>query len=286
MRPRLLTTFIALALTAGLTAGLTGMGGQAAAITGGTPDAEAHPNVGLTMAYDASSRFTCSATLVSPTVVLTAAHCTEGTVGRTLVTFETYLGDAPPAGLPSAADRTAGYTQAELEAAGFHSGVAHTHPGYSGLTDRDNWNDVGVIVLDRPVTDIAPARLAGVNLLDSVAQPRLNKTLFTAVGYGAEVRKPASGPQNAVPMTFPLLRRQAQMPGQKLTAQILQTNGNLHDSRGTGGTCTGDSGGPVLLGDVVVAVTSFGYNDKCRYLSGNQRVDIAPVRAWLATFGL
>jgi hypothetical protein len=47
------------------------------------------------------------------------------------------------------------------------------------------------------------------------------------------------------------------MPGQKLTEQILQTNGNEKDTRGTGGTCFGDSGGPVFLNGVIVAVTSY-----------------------------
>ena len=42
----------------------------------GTPDGETHPNVGLIAFYDATGRYRCSATLVSPTVLLTAAHCT------------------------------------------------------------------------------------------------------------------------------------------------------------------------------------------------------------------
>ena len=65
------------------------------------------------------------------------------------------------------------------------------------------------------------------------------------------------------------------MPGQKLTPQILQTNGNDNDQRkDTGGTCFGDSGGPVFLDGEIVAVTSYGNNDICRYLGGYQRVDI------------
>jgi hypothetical protein len=68
--------------------------------------------------------------------------------------------------------------------------------------------------------------------------------------------------------------------------QIPQTNGNPNDTRGTGGTCFGDSGGPVFLGDTLVAVTSYGYTDNCRYLGGYQRVDIPSVDQWLATFGV
>ena len=58
-------------------------------------------------------------------------------------------------------------------------------------------------------------------------------------------------------MSYPLIRRYVEMPGQKLTEQILQTNGNEKDTRGTGGTCFGDSGGPVFLNGVIVAVTSY-----------------------------
>ena len=42
----------------------------------------------------------------------------------------------------------------------------------------------------------------------------------------------------------------------------------------------------LFLGGYVVTVTSYGYTDNCRYLGGYQRVDIAGVQAWLATFGI
>jgi hypothetical protein len=256
----------------------------AAASTGGTPDGNTHPNVGLILFYQPDGRFRCSATLISPTVLLTAAHCTDGDLGKVLVDFRSVVAYEPPTGYPVAADPAAGYTQAEIEAAGFLSGTAHTHPEYSNFTDLDNWNDVGVIVLDRPVTTITPATLAPVPTLDAIGQNNLRKTLFTAVGYGTEVRKPDSGPQKPTPMTYPLIRRYVEMPGQKLTPQILQTNGNEHDVFGTGGTCFGDSGGPVFYQGQIVAVTSYGYTDNCRYLGGYQRVDIAVTQDWVREF--
>ncbi|WP_459644381.1 S1 family peptidase [Kineococcus sp. NUM-3379] len=258
----------------------------AAAITGGQPDGNRNPNVGLIVFYDGTGRYRCSATLVSPTVLLTAAHCTEGTVGRTAVTFDTRIAENPPSPLPVAADPAAGYTRAELEAAGYLSGTAVSHPAYSDFTDRDNWNDVGVIVLNRAVTGITPARVAPSGYLDRYAQPALNKTIFEVVGYGTEVRKPESGPQKPQPMSFPLIRRYTTSPGQKLTPQLLQMNGNPADTRGGGGTCFGDSGGPVFHGGYLVAVTSYGYTQNCRYLGGYQRVEIPVVQDWLAGFGV
>jgi hypothetical protein len=257
----------------------------AAAITGGQPDGNGHPNVGLILFYDPTGRYRCSATLIAPTVLVTAAHCTEGTVGKTLVTFDTVIAENPPSPFPAAADPAAGYTSAEIVAAGYVAGTAYAHPDYSDFTDQDNWNDVGVVVLDQPITGIAPATVSPANYLDAYGAPRLSKTEFDLVGYGTEVRKPDSGPQKPQPMSYPLIRRYTTGPGQKLSSQILQLNGNPNDTRGGGGTCFGDSGGPVFLNGYLVAVTSYGYTDNCRYLGGYQRVDIPVVRDWVSSHG-
>lgn len=260
---------------------------SASAITGGAPDGEGHPNVGLILFYDGTGRYRCSATLVSPTVVLTAAHCTDGTVGKTLVTFKSVIAEQAPSGFPVAANIKAGFTPAEIATyPGGLSGTAYTHPAYSDFTDVDNWNDVGVIVLDQPVVGIAPAKIAPASYLDQFAPPLLSKTLFTSVGYGTEVRQSDTGPQKPTPQSYPLIRRVADEPGQKLTPQILQVNGNINDNRGTGGTCFGDSGGPSFNGGYIVTVTSYGYTGNCRYIGGLQRVDIPVVQDWLTTFGL
>lgn len=283
MRNKIIAIGVAVATLATLAIGV-----PAQASTGGDADGNLHPDVGLILFYAPDGRFRCSATLVSPTVVVTAAHCTEGTLGKTLVTFQSVIAYEPPSGFPVAANPAAGFTQAEIEAASFISGTAFTHPAYSGFTDLDNWNDVGVIVLDRPLASNGsgyPA-IAPLGTLGLIATGDLPKTIFTAVGYGTEIRKPLEGPQKPQPMSFPLLRRYVDMPGQKLSPQILQTNGNPYDTRGTGGTCFGDSGGPVFLDGKIVAVTSYGYTANCRYLGGYQRLDIASVANWLASFGL
>jgi hypothetical protein len=262
----------------------------AGAVTGGTEDtANRYSNVGLLLFYDDGGRFRCSGTLVSPTVVLTAGHCTFGTDGKTIVTFDPDVARTPDEGranIPVAGDPSAGYGEDDVLPAGWYSGTAQTHPDYSDFTDMDNWNDVGVIVLDQAVTGITPARVAPSNYLDQFAQPRLNSTLFTVVGYGTEVRKPEAGPQKPTPMSYPIVRRYTDVVGQKLTPQILQVNGNEHDNRGGGGSCFGDSGGPTFKDGYVVTVTSYGYTANCRYLDGLQRVDIPGVQSWLATVGV
>ena len=256
----------------------------AAAITGGEPDGEGHPNVALIAFYEGGTRYRCTATLVNPTTMITAAHCTQ-TNGYTLVTFSTFISNGPTSGLPPASDPDAGYSVDDIESAGYIAGHTVAHPQYSDFTDLKNWNDVAVIHLESAVSDITPATIAGENYLDAYAQPVLNKTIFTSVGYGTEVRKPDSGPQKPTPQSFPLIRRVAEQPGQKLTGQILQMNGNINDTRGTGGTCFGDSGGPSFLNGKLVTVTSYGYTDNCRYLGGYQRVDIPVVQQFLAAEG-
>ena len=270
----------------------------AAAITGGTVDSNGtYSNVGMIAYYDAEGRWRCSATLVTPTVLLTAAHCTHGTVGRTIVSFKPLIDDAAPSDVPRAPDDNAtpptgtsktGYTPGQSLPTGWYRGTASTNPDYSDFTDLKNWNDVGVVVLDSPITGITPAKLAPERYLDRFAQPRLNKTLVTLVGYGTEVRQDAAanGNMKPTPMSYPIIRRYTDEVAQKLTPQILQTNGNEHDIRGGGGSCFGDSGGPSFKDGFVVTVTSYGYTSNCRYLGGLQRVDNPDVQEWLADFGV
>jgi len=268
------------ALTAAF--GLAFAAAPAQASTGGTADGDAHPGVAMIVYYTSEGRFRCSAALVAPTVLLTAAHCTEGTLGKTLVTFNSVIAEQPPSGFPGAADPSVGYTSADL--AGRISGTASTDPDFSHFTDDNNWNDVGVILLDQPVVSQPVYPIASAGTLD-MAPGDVPKTVVTAVGYGTELAKPDDGPQRRVPIAYPMIRRSVDLRLQQVGPQIFTTHANENPGKDTGGICSGDSGGPVFLNGVIVGVTSFGKPD-CLALDGIQRVDIAPVQSWLATQGV
>src|SRR5689334_1197394 len=100
MKLRIRQTAGILAVVAGTTISLAAPAG---AITGGEADGNGHPGVANILFYEPDGRFRCTATLISPTVLITAAHCTAPDVGKVLVDFRSVVALAPPSGYPVAA---------------------------------------------------------------------------------------------------------------------------------------------------------------------------------------
>ncbi len=255
----------------------------AGAVSGGELDGNRHPNVALIYFYDEEGRFRCSATLVSPTVLVTAAHCTEGTLGKTLVTFAP-VAPTPPVAADDPGDLTSqtGFTTAP---AGWLAGTAYAHPLWDGELQLNDLHDVGVIVLDQPYTAATPAMLPTLGYLDTLRAGRggLSRATFELVGYGVYFEKPAEGPQKPT-FVSDRTRRFTTAVGQNLTSQVLKLAENAHDSRAGGGTCFGDSGGPAFYNGILVADTSFGASQFCRSSGGYYRLDTEDARSFLDDF--
>jgi hypothetical protein len=257
--------------------------GPAGAITGGELDGTQHPNVAMIAFYQPDGRFRCSATLVSPTVLVTAAHCTQGVRGKTVVTFAPVAPELPRA----ADDQGDGQSKTGYEApvAGWLTGTPHADPLFDGKLQLNDLHDVGVVVLDAPYTAAAPAALPPLGYLDSLSRGNggLNRSTFTLVGYGVFFDKPADGPQKPVEVRD-LTRRFTEAVGQNATSQVLKLAENAKDSRAGGGSCFGDSGGPAFQGGYLVADTSFGASQFCRSFGGYYRLDTAAARSFLDDF--
>lgn len=229
--------------------------GTAAAITNGGPDGNAHPWVGALLAQQAFSDGTweeCSGTLISPTVFLTAEHCDEG-VSRVAVTFDSVY-DAP--------------TGTE------YWGTWHGDPLYSQANGDPH--DIAVVVFDKAVKGITPARLPAAGALDSL-QPG---AVITSVGYGAQSVTSGAGGKT---FHYQDVRYVATGSLTTLTQTWLKASQNA--SHGDGGTCYGDSGGPNFLGDTnVVAATTITGDTACRSTNVDYRLDTPSARTFLKDY--
>ena len=301
------TTLRRLPVVIGLIA-LLGAASPVAAITHGQADDEEHPYVGQIFFYDPSypdPRFTdpgawfnCSGTLISPTVVLTAGHCTfpTGLDGETTDegfggndTWISFLEVPDYDGLPPSADYIPDHNQKRyldrvdwLNANGtWHRGTAFPHPEYDDAAFF--LHDAGVIILDEPVEMDTYGELAGLGYLDQFVGRLKAHTLFEAVGYGLERSLPHADFGGDTRMKSQQVIVNANgVYGVHDNSSIVFSNNNGAPHRG--GTCSGDSGGPFLVNNdnLVVAVNSYGVPPNCTGGDGAYRIDQPDDVEWLA----
>ncbi|WP_337870988.1 trypsin-like serine protease [Meiothermus sp.] len=245
--------------------------GVSSQITYGELDGNRHPYVGLMVAQDANGNplWRCSGTLMSPTLFLTAGHCTEPPAAKVEIWFD--------------ADVDAGRPGNGFPFTGQTGGTPYTHPQYD--PNAFFRYDLGMVVLDahRPMPMSQYGALPRQDVLDRLARQRgLQNTTFTAVGYGLQRINPVFVEAARVRM---LARPHLVQINTGFTGDFSIL---LSNNASTGGTCFGDSGGPNFIGDsnVIGGVTSFGINGNCAGTGGVYRIDRKDDLDWLATFGL
>lgn len=277
-----------LTLLAGLLTAAALAAPPAGAVTGDFVEDLEHPYVGMVALYDQDGAYLqrCSGSLLSPTVFLTAGHCTSTETGS--VTARVYLQQGAGVGYDPATgvDPATGYpeycAEGTLGTLCATSDELHNYGWFPGI-DRPETRDAGLVVLDQPIELPEYGALAAAGTLDELATQRGQQDLtFTVSGYGLS-------DANAVTSVSYRERLMALSQLTTLRSNLtdgynLQTNGN---GRGRGGTCSGDSGGPVFQGgfesNTIVAITSFGQNPYCGGADFGYRTDRQDVLDWIRT---
>ena len=237
-------------------------------IINGTPDT-GDPAVMLMLAVPATSNRVgvCTATLISPHVLLTAAHCVDPQV------FQMDMATPPPLTFYVSQSNSIDFTQ-KLDLSTFLP-VATTFCDPAFNPDQNvfvaNGHDVGAIMLQTPLA-LPPVPYNKSALSQSlVGQPA------RIIGYGV-----TSGSDSTAKTAG--TKREASITIDSVTPLYVTFGDNSH------GICEGDSGGPalVMLGGIetIIGVTAFGQMG-CPVTtpSDDTRIDTyaSEIDGWVAT---
>ncbi len=272
----------------------------AAAIKYGQPDDGAHPYVGMMIAYVSAdvdgdgdeelvAGWRCTGTQLDVDTFLTAGHCTYGAEAVAIW----YDDDIDH--LTGADFRLFDDAMVNADAYSFK---AVTHPEYDDAAFY--LHDAGIvdqIVLNEGTAFDQYGTLPELGYWDGqLATRKKDRDSYVTVGYGLQWSMPSRGKSepsdnnNARQDEGLWIKLRAggelvnnrQFDAGKGQDSYVVLSSNAH----TGGTCSGDSGGPTFVEgtSTVVAVTSFGMNETCAGSSGVYRIDTADDLAWIGGY--
>jgi secreted trypsin-like serine protease len=241
----------------------------ALAVTFGEPDLGRHPYVGTLLFQTGTGWYSCSGTLIAPTVVLTAGHCTKEGGFPNVNTFVKFTPSI------SLADRPEGVSllsYLENSKNGWVKGTAIAHPLYDDYAQFPRTYDVGVVLLAKPVKLSTHGELPPEGFLQTLtATSSQTDNRFTLVGYGMQgvIRPFASDIWERYQGTVRLIELNSANTGGQ-SAKFTNNPGL------GGGSCYGDSGGPIFYGNtnMITAVVSWGITP-CIGNSYEFRIDTA-----------
>jgi Trypsin len=271
---------------------LTFLSAPAGAVEGGTPDTNnTYSYVGLAVFYHQGVPIgRCSGTLVTPTVYVTAAHCTgfDPLLGFAADHAEIWFSPGPiqPGDYPF--DGSPCGTHSGYPCQGDVGGTPVSHPGWTGAQTFPNTHDLGVVLL-ASAQNRGVARIAPLGYLDTLATKRGQQNVdFTIVGYGVQFERPNL--EVAVRQRFFATVQLQNLRSHIAGGYNLMTSASPGKGTGGGQACFGDSGGPVFHTSdsgqtYLVALNSFG-TKYCHGSSGAFRLDNVQARTFLSGFGV